>query len=237
MHMLGDLLILAILLFCAWQGYKRGVIGGILAILVIIVSMYGANLVANTYSYEFTSMTRPFISGYLDGVEREIVDDLAPSGLRALSTEDLLRHEPGLEPVMARQVFLSLGVHESRTEPLLERYFTYRDGGATVNQAMTDVLVEAFCFYLVYIIAFLLIIIALTVVYNIIPLSFRLPGLTLVDDIGGGLLGFAQGLLLVFMLTWALGYVGLLFPEDFLNSTVFTEMLIRANPVVGFINL
>jgi len=237
MHILGDLLIVAILLFCAWQGYRRGIIGGILAVLFIIVSMYGANLVANTYSDEFTSMVRPFISGYLDSVEREVVDDLAPAGLRAFSTEDLFRREPGLEPVMARQIFLELGVHESRTEPLLQRYLMYRDDGATVNQAMTEVLVSSLCFYLVYVIGFLLIIIGLTVVYNIIPLSFRLPGLTLVDDIGGGVLGFAQGLMLVFVLTWALGYTGLLFPEDFLGSTVVIEMLIRANPMVGIINL
>ena len=237
MHILLDLFVIAILGFCAWQGYRRGIISGILAILFIIVAIYGANLVASTYSSEFTSMFRPFVSGYLDGMEAEAIEELAPPELQTLSTEDLFRLEPGLEPTMAREVFSELGIHHSRVEELTQRYLAYRDDGLGVNRAMTDVLVYAFCFYLVYIIAFLLILIGLTVIYNIIHLSFRLPGLKLVDDIGGGVLGFAQGLLLVFMLTWVLGYAGIIFPEGLLESTLVMDLFIGANPMVGFINL
>jgi len=237
MHILFDLLILAILGFCAWQGYKRGVIGGILAVVFIIVAIYGGNLVASTYSEEFTSMFRPFVSGYLDRVETEAIEEIAPPELQNLSTEDLFRIEPGIEPLVARQVFIELGVHHSRAEALTERYLDMRDEGAGVNRALTEVLVYAFCFFLVYIIGFLLILIALTVIYNMIPLSFRIPGLRLVDDIGGGVLGFVQGVMLVFMLGWTLGYAGLILPEGLLASTWITELFVGANPMIGFINL
>jgi len=79
--------------------------------------------------------------------------------------------------------------------------------------------------------------IALTVIYNIIPVSFRLPGLKLVDEIGGGVLGFVQGVLLVFMLGWFLGYAGLLLPGDLLANSWITELFVGANPMVGFINM
>ena len=39
MHILVDILIIGILGFCAWQGYKRGIIGGILAILFLIIAV------------------------------------------------------------------------------------------------------------------------------------------------------------------------------------------------------
>jgi len=237
MHILVDLFILAILGFCAWQGYKRGIIGGILAVAFVIVAIYGGNLVATAYSDEFASMFRPFVSGYLDRVEQEAIEEIVPADLHGFSTEDLFRLEPDLEPIVARQVFLELGVHHSRAEDLTQRYLDLRLEGNTVNRALTEVLVYAFCFFLVYIIGFLLIIIALTVIYNIIPVSFQLPGLKLVDEIGGGVLGFVQGVLLVFMLAWVIGYAGLLLPEGLLASTWITELFVGANPMVSLIHL
>ncbi|MCL2587959.1 MAG: CvpA family protein [Oscillospiraceae bacterium] len=240
MNILLDLLVIGTLAFCAWQGYKRGIIGSVLAVIFVIVAIYGANLVATTYSQEFTSMFRPFVSGYLDSAERTAIEEIVPEDHQGLSTEDLFRIEPEIEPLIVRQVFIDLGVHHSRAEDLTQRYLTYRtEYELSVNRAMTDVLVYAFCFFIVYVIGFLLIIIALTVIYNVIPVSFRLPGrkMKLVDEIGGGVFGFTQGVMLIFMLAWALGYAGLLFPDDFLARTWITELFIGANPMVGPINL
>jgi len=237
MHIWLDLIIVAILLLAAWQGYKRGVIGGILAIVFLIVAVYGGNLVATAYSDEFTNMFRPFVGGYLQSVEASAIEEVVPDQLQHLSTEDLFRLEPGLEEIVIQQVFLGLGIHHSRIETLTEYYFDLRDEGGGINASLTEVLVYALCFFIVYTIGFLLILIALTVIYNIIPVSFRLPGLKLVDEIGGGVLGFAQGVLLVFMLGWFLGYAGLLLPGDLLANSWITELFVGANPMVGFINM
>ena len=237
MHTLADILIIAIIAFCAWQGYKRGILGGIVAIVFIVVSVYGAGIMASAFSNEFTNMFRPFISGWLDRVEVEAAEEVAPWDLRGRSTEDLFRLEPGIEPVVARQAFLELGVHESRADQFVERYLDERErGDVSFNRAMTEVSVTTFCFLMVYIIAFLLILIGLTVIYNVIHLSFKLPGLKLVDDIGGGILGLIQGLLLVFMLSWALGFTGLLLPEDFLEQTSVVEFFVARDTMGPFIN-
>ncbi|MCL2841852.1 MAG: CvpA family protein [Oscillospiraceae bacterium] len=239
MHILLDILLIAIILFCGWQGYKRGILGCILAIAFVIVAVWGANLIATTYSDEFTSMFRPFASGYLDRMEIEAIEEIVPMDQQHLSTDDLLRLDDSLESQLAQQVFLELGVYESRTEKLLDRYFDYRDQYYynTVNHAFTNVFVYAFSFLLVFVISFLVILIGFTVVYNIIPFSFRLPGLKLVEGIGGGVLGIGQGLLLVFMLTWLLGYIGLFLPEDFLARSGVIPFFVRNNPMVDFIDL
>ena len=239
MHILLDILLIAPILFCGWQGYKRGIIGGVLAIVFILVAVWGANLVSTAYSDEFTTMFRPFVSGYLDRVEIEAVEEIVPFDQQHLSTEDLLRLDNTLEPELAEQVFLEMGVYETRTEKLTDRYFEYRDQYyyRTVNHALTNVIVYAFSFLLVFTIAFLLILIGFTVAYNIIPFTFRLPGLKLVEGIGGGVLGVGQGLLLVFMLAWLLGYVGLILPEDLLERSGVISFFVRNNPMVNFIDL
>lgn len=237
MHFLVDLLILAILGFCVWQGIKRGILGGILAVVFILVAVYGGNLVANTYSDEFTNMFRPFVSGYLDRVEAEMLEELTPENLSGLSTEDLFRLERGIEPIFITSVFTELGIHESRVHKLTDRYEAEREEGATINRSLTNVLVYAFCFVLVFVIGFLLLVIGLTVIYNVIPFSFRIPRIKLADKIGGGVLGGVQGLLLVFMLTWLLGYVGLALPEDLLERSSLTEFFVRFNPMTNHIDL
>ncbi|MCL2827549.1 MAG: CvpA family protein [Oscillospiraceae bacterium] len=237
MHIIANLLIIAILVFCAWQGYKRGVLGSILAVVFIIIAVYGGNLLANTYSNEFTTMFRPFISGYLTQMEVDAVETVAPANLQGLSTEDLFRIDPSLEPEVARQLFLELGVHESREEKLTDRYLDGRDAGETFNRSMTDTLVYAFCFLMVFVVAFLLILIGFTVAYNLIPFSLKFPGLKLVDGIAGGLAGLAQGFLLVFMLGWLLGYLGTLLPEELMENANILEFFVSRNHIGGFIDI
>jgi len=44
-----------------------------------------------------------------------------------------------------------------------------------------------------------------------------------------------QGLLLVFMLTWGLGYAGLLLPEGFVERSFLAEFFIARNILIPFI--
>ena len=238
LHIIVDILVVVTLAFCAWQGYKRGIIGSILAVLFIILSAYGANLVANAFAHEFEPMFRPFIAGHLDGVEADVVERVAPPDMEGFSVSDLISADPRLEEDLVEQIFYSIGIHESRAAPFIERHMDTRlDGVSGFTETLADILVEIFCFMLVYIIAFLLILIALTVIYNIIHLSFRLPGLKLVDGIGGGVFGFLQGLLLIFMLTFGLGVVGIILPEGFLEDTAILEFFVRRNPMTGFMGM
>ena len=237
MQILLGIGIIAILAFCGWQGYKRGIIGGVIAILFIIVSLYGGNLIASTYSDDFTTVFRPFISGYLDSVETSIADELVPSHMQGLSTEDMFRLDSSFEPLLAASVLEELGVHPSRVERLTERYLAYRSvDGVSFNRAMTDVMVYALCFLIVYLIGFVLILIVLTVLYNIVHLTFRLPGDRRIDQFGGATLGLIQGFLLVFAFTWVLGYLGLILPEFAANSAIL-NFFIGNNFLGGFMNL
>ena len=58
-----SLIFLIILIACTWSGYKKGLIMGIFSLLAFVVSVYGANLLAGTYSGEVVDALRPFASG------------------------------------------------------------------------------------------------------------------------------------------------------------------------------
>ena len=67
MKLIIDLIFIAILVVCGWSGYKKGIIMGIGGVLVIIISLYGGNLLSTTFSYEVIPALKPFASGYLAG--------------------------------------------------------------------------------------------------------------------------------------------------------------------------
>lgn len=234
MHILISLLVIAVIGFAAWQGYRRGIVGSVLAVVFIALSVFGANMVANTYSNEFTTMFRPFIGGYLDRIEAEAAETIAPAGMEHFSVTELFQIEPAIEPVLARQVVSYMGVHESRTEEIVQDYLYLRGYGYGVNDAMTTVLVDLFCFLLVFVVAFLAILITLTVIYNVIPLSFRIPHFGRGDDIGGAAAGLVQGVLLVFMAAWLIGYIGIALPESVERAGVL-NFFVNNNPMVVFI--
>ena len=47
MKIILDIILLLIVAMCIWDGYKRGLIGGILGILAIIIALLGGNYLSS----------------------------------------------------------------------------------------------------------------------------------------------------------------------------------------------
>ena len=75
LHWIIDIILLLILLGCAWKGFRNGLIPGLFMLLALFASLYGAKLVAETYSEEFISILEPFASGVTDRAIREMDED------------------------------------------------------------------------------------------------------------------------------------------------------------------
>ena len=61
-----DLVLLLIIILCAWRGFRNGLIAGVLAVCAVLFSVYAADILADTYSGEFTKMLEPFVTGVVD---------------------------------------------------------------------------------------------------------------------------------------------------------------------------
>ncbi len=112
-----SLLFLSILIFCVWSGYKKGLVMGIFSLIAFVVSVYGANLLSQTYSGEVIDALRPFASGF---VEVNVVDKTVRPAMGIdstnLSVKDYFAQNPGRETEFCTLTYNGMGIYESTSE-------------------------------------------------------------------------------------------------------------------------
>ena len=198
-----DLVLLGILILCVWAGYKKGLLMGIAGILCIVISVYGANLLSNAFSYD----------GWED---------------YDLTAEDLLAQYPERKAEFCTACFRAVGVSSPAAEHLADKAIAYaEDNGGTVTNAVVHTLSSTISYVMCFTLAFLLILIVLTVIGNLPNLSYKLPNLDLVNDIGGAVLGLVRGLLFCALLVWLLKFLGIILGQDTLADSTLGGWLLK----------
>lgn len=215
-----------IIILCAWRGYRNGLIAGLLALCAVLFSVYAADVLADTYSGEFTKMLEPFVSGVVDTADADAREhfeklDREPTVFE-LSLETL--HGCGILKSAAENIAKDLAEEQT-------------DTGHTLRVALVEKLCSVAAYVLTYAIMFILLIIVFAVIGNLFNLAFKLPGLELVNGVLGTVLGLAKGLLYVFAIAWALRFTGLLLPEEKMKEMMILRWAMNTCPLVGFLGL
>jgi len=223
MSLIIDLILIAIVAFCAWNGYRKGFIMGISGILALIVAFYGAQIVADTYSQEFTSMLKPFISGVVDAA----VADVQIGGDEGYDNEEVYE--------VTYDALGNIGILKSAAQDIAKEIAERVERtGQTMREEIVSVLCSKIAYVLTSVIVFLLILIVFTVIANILNLAFKLPGLEFINETLGALFGFAKGAIIVVAIAWVMRYLGVLVDEDIVNKTMLLEWLMEHNLVTKF---
>ena len=236
-----DLVLLGILIVCIWSGYKKGIIMGVGGILCIIVAIYGANLLANSFSFDVVPALKPFANGYtetiLSGSDSAVMKRMGWEN-STYSPEDLVEMYPDRKLEFCSTCYQVLGVNEATADRMAEKAVTYaRESGSPIRAAVGQILCETVSYVGCFIIGFLLIIIILTVIGNLPNLSYKLPRLDLVNDILGALLGAVTGLMFCAVLVWALKFMGMLIGNDTLASTRIGGWLLQKNFLLKYLGI
>jgi len=216
-----DILLLIIIALCTWSGYKRGLIGGVASLLAIIVALLGGSIVSAAYSHEVVPAFEPFVDGYVDsGKMRDQVLERMGYGGSELSLEDILAGDSSLRYDYAYEVLSEVGMYQQRAAEMASEAVALSDAS---SMSMTDSVVSVLCDTVTYLgamcIGFLLILILLVAIANMFNLSLRLPNMENVDEIGGAVLGFAEGFVYCVLLCWVLSYLGLIIGRETMDGT------------------
>ncbi|MEF9970972.1 MAG: CvpA family protein [Oscillospiraceae bacterium] len=241
MKIIIEIFLIAVVLFCAWNGYKKGLIMGVGSILIIIISLYMGNLLSNTFSYEASPVLRPFVSGYMegsDGVIGKSLKELIPSTDSQLSVEDVLKLHPEVKEELCEKSFMGMGIYSKTAKELAKEAMAESE---KTNVPLVTAIVETMCALVSYVggflVFFIITLIVLTVIGNILNLSFKIPEKDKLNNIGGIVAGAFTGLFFVAIAAWILKFGGLLIPEAELKKTLLTNLFIRMDLLSFFLPL
>lgn len=236
-----ELVLLGILIICTWNGYKKGLIMGVGGIVCIIVAIYGGNLLANTFSHDVVPALRPFAAGYIES----LVGNRDSAVMKRMgwedydySVEDLLAQYPERESEFCAECYKALGIDETTAQVMAEKAVTLaKESGSPTREAVSQTLCQTISYAGCFLLAFLLIVIVLTVIGNLPNLSYKLPRLDLVNDIAGAVLGFITGAMFCILLVWALKFMGMLIGKDVLASTTLGGWLLKRNFLLKYLGI
>ena len=208
MNIILDLLLLLIVALCIWDGYKRGLIGGIAGIFAIIIALLAGSSLSDNYASEAVPVLEEMGYGSTD-----------------LSLEDVLESDSSLRYDYAVFCMEETGFHEDRAEELAERSVRYSDqNGVSMTEAVVSILCDTITYVMGLALCFLLILILLVAISNIGGLVFRLPdSMELLDELGGALMGFVKGFLYCVLLCWLLSFLGLIIGRGTLEKTLLAR--------------
>ena len=234
-----SLIFLAILVYSGWSGYKKGLIMGIFGLLAFVISVYGANLLALTYSGEVVDALRPFASGF---VEVNIVDNQVRPAMgiteTSLSTADYFAQNPGRETEFCTMIYQKMGIFDATSEQMASEAVAYaKENGVSAMDAAVEVLCRRISFVGAFLLTFLMILIALTVIGNIPNISFKIPNLDALNDIGGAVMGVAQGVCLLLVFGWVLKFTGMLIPQGTIEETFLVPWFMDQTILVSYLGI
>ena len=226
--LLIDLAIIGIVVFCAWRGYRSGLIRGVFGVVTLVVSLFLANIAATAYSDEFTGMLTPFVGGVVDNVLSEMAAEGFEYELEDYDndSEDFKAAYTALRRI-GLPVPAAIRVAENATE---------KESDATLADTIAAKLSSALAFVAVFGIAFVLVAIVFAVIGNLIGLVFTLPGLRALDVVAGVAFGLAKGLLIVLAIAAIVRYYGILALET-LEETSVLSYLVSNNIIADMLGI
>lgn len=181
----------------AWKGLLRTLAG----LLVVVISLAGAGIVASALSAPAAKLIAPAIEKRIESRLENAMEE------RRAKPED----DPE-DALSVAELLELLGIDEVQRDALaLRAQDTVRETGARMMTAVIESVARSMLYGVLYMLSFLLLSFALHLLVRMLDAVLRLPGLRGLNAVGGGLVGLAEGALLLFLAVWALRLVGVSF--------------------------
>ncbi len=230
-----DIVLLLIIALCAYKGYRKGLILGISGILAIVISLYGANLIAETYSPEFTDVIQPFVSGIVYKSVDEAEEKTQEKDYVYVGPEE---GEDDETYAVSYESLRNIGILKTAAERITDDVRgNVSKVGHELKEALSEKLTSTAAYVLTLVISFILIMIIFTVIANIVNLAFKLPGLEFLNEILGLAFGLCKGLIFAFAIAWVVRFLGFIIPEEIIDRTLLLDWFIEMNPIPAILGI
>ena len=223
-----DAIVVIILVVAVCYGAKRGLLESLAGLIIVVMALVGAGIAAGT----FTEPVAGFVTPLVEERVAERVEAALEEQAGAFAGEWSLEELPDLEELPIAEVLALMGLDETVRASLAERAQNMiRDTGATVVSAVVESLVRSFVYGVLFLLAFLTILLLLKVLVGAMGLVLKLPGLRLLNALGGAVIGLAEGALLLFLAVWVCRKLGVSFETEALAEAHILRIFTTNTPL------
>lgn len=225
MRFVIETILLIIIFYCTWHGFRRGAVNAGISLMSIVASLAAAMLLSGAISGGAAYIISPFVSGYIDSQYEEKV--LENMGIYDIGADEAISAEPELMDEYAGKCMLEFGINGDRAEHLSPRAEEiYGAGDASPTDAVSLAICEAFSFVLCMILMFIIIMIFISLIKQIFNLNFRIQDNVDLDLYGGAAFGCVSGFIYCIFMCWLLSFCGIIIGMDTLNDGLFSRFFL-----------
>jgi uncharacterized membrane protein required for colicin V production len=205
-YLIIDAAIVGIIVIFTLRGLKKGLVMAVAGAVIFIVALVGAYFAVGIFAPSVETFVEPMISGWVDNRanERMVLEVDNDGGLTDTVMFDALQRF-GLGENQARQI----------SENVSGRF---DQAGQSITYAITTAIAYALARILTFAVAFALIMLALYMAAKLLDTIAKLPLLNTINKLGGLAGGVLHGVFIVWLIVYALRFVGVIGGDMFEGS-------------------
>ncbi len=212
MSVIADILVLAVLALCVWFGARRGLLKSVAGLIIVLVALWGASWASEHLSEPVANWLEPKLTVR---IEQQIQGD------ETVDSSD------------ADQMLQSFNFRGKGLQEMLDKVQQQvRQTGQSILTAVAVSVAHSIAGTVVYVVALIVLLLALWLLMKPLNLlATKLPLVSKVNAMGGGLLGLICGGLLLFALVWVMLRFGLLLTQELVDGTILLKFFATNTPL------
>ena len=212
-----DVIMAVVLIAAVIYGAHRGLFRALAGLAVVIVALVGAAIIANTLAAPAARLVTPLI--------REQIETKVDEAMARQSQEVQMPEEDVDEGFAIEDLLALMGLDEDvRNSLASQTQEKIQDTGVSLVMAVVESLAQ-------FLVSFVGLTILLKLLIRAMDLVLQLPGLHLVNSLGGAVIGLIEGALVLFLAIWVLRRFGVSFETDTVSATHILRFFATHTPL------
>ena len=223
-----DAVAVAILAFFVLWGAHQGLLRSLAGLLTIVVALVGAGLIAGALADSAARLAGPLVE---ERIRTQVDEAITAQSSQKVEMPEL-DVEGGDEEFDIQDLLALMGldqdVRDSLTEEIQEKAV---DAGTTIAAAVVESVVRSVLYGVVFLLSFLALTVLLKLAIGALDLVAKLPGLHLLNTLGGAAAGLIQGVVLAFLAIWIARRLGVSFETETVAQTHILHFFTTNTPL------
>lgn len=223
-----DAVAVAILAFFVLWGAHQGLLRSLAGLLTIVVALVGAGLIAGALADSAARLAGPLVE---ERIRTQVDEAITAQSSQKVEMPEL-DVEGGDEEFDIQDLLALMGldqdVRDSLTEEIQEKAV---DAGTTIATAVVESVVRSVLYGVVFLLSFLALTVLLKLALRTLDLVLKLPGLHLLNTLGGAAAGLIQGVVLAFLAIWIARRLGVSFETETVAQTHILHFFTTNTPL------